>query len=124
MIPTPAYAAAAAKAALAPFSIDRREPGPHEVLIDIAYCGVCHSDIHQARYEWGDAVGAIFPMVPGHEIVGTVTRVGGSVTKWKVGDVRRRRLLRGLVSRVRTLPRRRGAVLPRRHVSHLQRLRA
>jgi uncharacterized zinc-type alcohol dehydrogenase-like protein len=80
---TPAYAAASATSKLAPFSIDRREPGPHDVLIDIAYCGVCHSDIHQARDEWG---GSIYPMVPGHEIVGSVARIGGEVTKWKVGD--------------------------------------
>ena len=81
---TPAYAARAARAALAPFTIDRREPGPHDVLIDIRYCGVCHSDIHQVRDEWGDAV---FPMVPGHEIAGVVSRVGSTVTRWKVGDV-------------------------------------
>ena len=81
---TPAYAAVSAKASLAPFSIERREPGPHDVLIDILYCGICHSDIHQARDEWG---GSIFPMVPGHEIVGKVSRVGSHVKKWKVGDV-------------------------------------
>ena len=80
---TPAYAAVTSKSPLAPFSIERREPGPHDVLIDIAYCGVCHSDIHQVRDEWG---GSIFPMVPGHEIVGHVARIGSSVTKWKVGD--------------------------------------
>lgn len=83
MSATPAYAAANATSPLAPFSVDRREPGPHDVEIDIAFCGVCHSDIHQARDEWG---GSIFPMVPGHEIVGTVSRVGGKVTKWKAGD--------------------------------------
>jgi len=81
---TPAYAAPATRAPLVPFSIDRREPGPHDVLIDIRFCGVCHSDIHQARDEWGDAV---FPMVPGHEIAGVVSRVGTAVTRWKVGDV-------------------------------------
>jgi uncharacterized zinc-type alcohol dehydrogenase-like protein len=84
MLATPAYGAADAKSKLAPFSIDRREPGPHEVLIDIAYCGVCHSDIHQVRDEWG---GSIFPMVPGHEIVGKVSKVGSAVKKWKQGDV-------------------------------------
>ena len=80
---TPAYAAKAAGAPLAPFSIDRREPGPAEVLIDILYCGVCHSDIHMARDEWG---GSVFPLVPGHEIVGTVVKVGDRVKKWKAGD--------------------------------------
>src|SRR5262245_15676981 len=83
MLNTPAYAAAEAGARLAPFSIERREPGAHDVLIDIRYCGVCHSDIHQARAEWGSA---IFPMVPGHEIVGTVARVGSAVTRWRAGD--------------------------------------
>ncbi|MFP2904166.1 NAD(P)-dependent alcohol dehydrogenase [Pyxidicoccus sp. 3LFB2] len=81
---THAYAAPAAGKPLAPFSFEQREPGPHDVLIDILYCGVCHSDIHQARDEWG---GAIFPMVPGHEIVGRVTRVGQHVKKLKVGDM-------------------------------------
>lgn len=83
MITTPAYAAATARAPLGPFSIERREPGPREVLIEILYCGVCHSDVHQARGEWGDA---IFPMVPGHEIVGRVAQVGAEVQRWKVGD--------------------------------------
>ena len=79
----PAYAAPAARAPLTPFTVDRREPGPHDVLIDILYCGVCHSDIHQAREEWGPA---LFPMVPGHEIVGTVAQVGNEVSRWKAGD--------------------------------------
>lgn len=83
MIPTPAYAAMTAKSALTPWSIARREPGPHEVLIDILYCGICHSDIHQARDEWG---GSIFPMVPGHEIIGTVAKIGAQVRNWKIGD--------------------------------------
>jgi uncharacterized zinc-type alcohol dehydrogenase-like protein len=80
---TPAYAALSARSALTPFSIERRVPGPHDVLIDILYCGVCHSDIHQVRDDWG---GAIFPMVPGHEIVGTVVMVGDEVARWSVGD--------------------------------------
>ena len=80
---TPAYAAPAARARLAPFTIDRRDPGPNDVLIDIRYCGVCHSDIHQARDEWS---GAVYPLVPGHEIAGVVSSVGRAVTRWKVGD--------------------------------------
>jgi uncharacterized zinc-type alcohol dehydrogenase-like protein len=80
---TPAYAAATPKAPLAPWTIERRDPGPREVQIEIRYCGVCHSDIHQARDEWGRG---IFPMVPGHEIVGEVSAVGNEVTKFKVGD--------------------------------------
>ncbi len=83
MLPTKAFAAHAVKEALKPFTFDRREPGPHDVLIDILYCGVCHSDLHQVRDEWG---GSIFPMVPGHEIVGKVAKVGSHVKKWKVGD--------------------------------------
>jgi len=81
---TPAYAAPSAGKPLAPFSVDRREPGPRDVQIDILYCGVCHSDIHQARDEW---TGAIFPMVPGHEIVGRVSRTGTGVTRFSVGDL-------------------------------------
>ena len=84
MLKTPAYAAMAANTPLAPFSIERREPGPQDVLIDILYCGVCHTDIHQVRDEWG---GALFPMVPGHEIIGTVQKVGTEVQKWRTGDV-------------------------------------
>lgn len=82
-ITTRGYAALTAKARLAPFSFERRPPREHDVLIDIQYCGICHSDIHQARDEWGEA---IFPMVPGHEIAGTVKALGSKVTKFKVGD--------------------------------------
>lgn len=80
---TLAYAASRSDAPLGPFAIERREPGPEDVVIDIAYCGVCHSDLHQARNEWH---GSIYPIVPGHEIVGRVTRVGNDVRKLKVGD--------------------------------------
>jgi len=80
----PAYAATAAKSPLAPFAVERREPGEHDVLIDILYCGVCHSDIHQVRDEWG---GSLFPMVPGHEIIGRVTRTGAGVKRFKKGDL-------------------------------------
>jgi uncharacterized zinc-type alcohol dehydrogenase-like protein len=79
-----AYAAAAPKEPLGPFSIERREPGASDVVIDILYCGVCHSDIHQARDEWG---GAIFPMVPGHEIIGRISAVGKDVKRFSVGDI-------------------------------------
>jgi uncharacterized zinc-type alcohol dehydrogenase-like protein len=80
---TRSYAVMEAKKPLVPFEFDRREVGAHDVALDIAYAGICHSDIHQAREEWGPA---IFPMVPGHEIAGTVTAIGSSVTKFKVGD--------------------------------------
>lgn len=84
MLTTPAYAAPSKTAPLGPLAIDRREPGPEDVLIDISFCGVCHSDVHQVRDEWG---GAIYPMVPGHEIVGTIARTGDKVTRWSVGEV-------------------------------------
>jgi uncharacterized zinc-type alcohol dehydrogenase-like protein len=79
-----AYAAHAARSPLAPFEITRRDPGPHDVEIAIDWCGVCHSDLHQARDEWG---GGTFPMVPGHEIVGRVVRAGAAVTKLRVGEL-------------------------------------
>ncbi|MBS1850037.1 MAG: NAD(P)-dependent alcohol dehydrogenase [Acidobacteria bacterium] len=78
------YAALQANQPLQPFSFERRNPGPNDLLIEIQYCGVCHSDLHMARNEWGVGV---YPMVPGHEIVGRVTQVGSSVRKFKVGDV-------------------------------------
>ncbi len=78
-----AYAAAEAGARLAPTTIERREVGPRDVSIEIDACGVCHSDIHQAEADWGMD---IFPMVPGHEIVGRITAVGSDVTKHRVGD--------------------------------------
>lgn len=83
MIKTHGYAVQSATSAPAPFDYEHREPGPHDVHIAIEFCGICHSDIHQARNEWGNA---IYPMVPGHEIVGTVKQVGSQVSKFKVGD--------------------------------------
>ena len=77
------YAAHDPKSPLVPFNFDRRDPGPNDVVVEIAYSGICHSDIHQVRDEWG---GSIYPMVPGHEIVGHVTAIGSAVTKFKVGD--------------------------------------
>lgn len=78
------YAAHDKSSALAPFSFDRREPGHNDIVVEIAYCGICHSDIHQARDEWDNA---IYPMVPGHEIVGRVTKAGSAVKKFKEGDL-------------------------------------
>jgi uncharacterized zinc-type alcohol dehydrogenase-like protein len=83
MIQSRGYAAQEARARLAPFKIERRDPRPHDVVVEIQYCGVCHSDIHQVRNEWGES---IYPMVPGHEIVGRVVEVGTSVKKFKIGD--------------------------------------
>ena len=83
MLPTKGYVARTGSSPLEPFRFERREPAVHDVLIDILYCGVCHSDIHQTRAQLGHA---IFPMVPGHEIVGRVAKVGDAVTRHKVGD--------------------------------------
>lgn len=83
MLSTKGYAAMTAKAPLQLFAFERRDVGPYDVLVKISHCGICHSDIHQARNEWG---GSIFPMVPGHEIVGTVTQVGSAVRRFRVGD--------------------------------------
>jgi uncharacterized zinc-type alcohol dehydrogenase-like protein len=84
MIKTQGYAASSATAALKPFTFERREPGPHDVHIEILYCGICHSDLHQARNDWYNS---LYPMVPGHEIVGRVVRVGEQVKKLKAGDL-------------------------------------
>ncbi|MEO6655465.1 MAG: NAD(P)-dependent alcohol dehydrogenase [Pyrinomonadaceae bacterium] len=74
-------------AKFAPFDFERRDVGPKDILIDIAYAGICHSDIHQARAEWEPMIPSIFPMVPGHEIVGRVSQIGSGVTKFDVGDI-------------------------------------
>jgi uncharacterized zinc-type alcohol dehydrogenase-like protein len=78
---TKAYGALAAGKPLEPMIIERRAPGPHDVQIDITYCGVCHSDLHQARSEWD---GTAYPCVPGHEIVGHVVAIGSEVTQFKL----------------------------------------
>ncbi|WP_266182427.1 NAD(P)-dependent alcohol dehydrogenase [Dyella humicola] len=78
------YAAQSATTALAPHHFQRRDPRPDDVVIDILYCGVCHTDIHQARNEWH---GSVYPMVPGHEIVGRVSAIGSKVSKFKLGDM-------------------------------------
>ena len=80
---TKGYAVLEASKPLVPFNFDRRELRPNDVALEIQYAGICHSDIHQAREEWGPA---IFPMVPGHEIAGVVSEIGSAVTKFKVGD--------------------------------------
>ena len=85
-IATRGFAANGPDAKFEPFNFARREVGPHDILIDIAYCGICHSDIHQARAEWEPMVPSMYPMVPGHEIVGRVSKVGSEVSKFKEGD--------------------------------------
>jgi alcohol dehydrogenase (NADP+) len=81
-----AYAAAGAKSPLSPISIPRRDPGENDVQIEILFCGICHSDLHQVRSEWS-AMPTVYPCVPGHEIVGRVAKVGSKVTKFKPGDL-------------------------------------
>jgi alcohol dehydrogenase (NADP+) len=83
MLLTKGYAAQSATSPIAPFSFERRHPGAHDVHLEISHCGVCHTDIHMSRNEWG---GSLYPMVPGHEIIGTVKQVGSSVTKFAPGD--------------------------------------
>ncbi len=83
---TKAFAAQSATSPLAPYSLTRREPLPTDVQIDILFCGVCHSDLHQVRNEWKEVVPTTYPCVPGHEIVGRVSKVGKDVKKFKVGD--------------------------------------
>src|SRR6185437_2674121 len=78
------YAATDARSPLGPFNFGRREPGPTEIAVEILFCGVCHSDLHMARNEWG---GTNYPCVPGHEIVGRVVKVGREVKKFKEGDM-------------------------------------
>ena len=84
MIETKGFAAQKAGVPLAPFNFQRRELNPMDVQIDILFCGVCHSDLHQVRNEWGNS---IFPMVPGHEIIGMVTKIGNQVKKFKVDEI-------------------------------------
>ena len=83
MIPVHSYACKQAKGPLTSYAFERREPRDHDVVIDIQYCGICHSDIHQVSDEWG---GSAFPMVPGHEIAGIVSQVGTNVSHYKVGE--------------------------------------
>jgi uncharacterized zinc-type alcohol dehydrogenase-like protein len=82
-----AYSAASATSPLTSSTIVRRDPTPEDVQIEILYCGICHSDLHQARNEWKDVFATVYPCVPGHEIVGRVAKVGSAVTKFKVGDL-------------------------------------
>src|SRR5262245_44093774 len=78
------YAAHNSESPLQPFSFERRAPGPHDVQIEILYCGVCHSDLHTVRNEWKNT---LYPSVPGHEIIGRITAVGNHVSAFKVGEL-------------------------------------
>jgi alcohol dehydrogenase (NADP+) len=87
MFKAKAYSASSAKSPLASTTITRRDPTPQDVQIEILFCGICHSDLHQVRNEWSEFLPTVYPCVPGHEIVGRVTKVGSSVTKFKTGDL-------------------------------------
>jgi len=87
MYKTKAYAAASATSPLAPAAISRRDPTEHDVQIEILFCGICHSDLHLVRGEWSELMPAVYPCVPGHEIVGRVAKVGSAVAKFKPGDL-------------------------------------
>lgn len=82
-----AYSAASATSPLGPTTIPRRDPTEHDVQIEILFCGICHSDVHHVRNEWGAFVPTVYPIVPGHEIIGRVTKVGSAVTKYRPGDL-------------------------------------
>jgi len=86
LTPSNAYSTSSATSQLAPTTISRREPGEEDVQLDILFCGICHSDLHQVRNEWS-VMPTVYPCVPGHEIVGKVTKVGSAVTKFKPGDI-------------------------------------
>src|SRR4030095_12710505 len=86
-VATKGYATHSSEAKFEPFRFVRRDVGPSDILVDIRYCGIGHSDIHQVKNEWPDFMPAAYPMVPGHEIVGRVSQVGDKVTKFNVGDV-------------------------------------
>jgi alcohol dehydrogenase (NADP+) len=87
MYNTKAYSAASATSGLARTKISRRDPIEHDVQIEILFCGICHSDLHQVRNEWSNIMPTVYPIVPGHEIVGRVTKVGSAVKKYKPGDL-------------------------------------
>src|SRR6188768_801540 len=87
MYSSKAYSAASETAPLAVSTISRRDPADNDVQIDILFCGICHSDLHQVRNEWKSAAPTVYPCVPGHEIVGRVLKVGSGVKKFKVGDI-------------------------------------
>ena len=87
MYQTKAYSAASATSPLAGTTIPRRDPTEHDVQIEILFCGICHSDLHQVRNEWNDVMPTVYPCVPGHEIVGRVIEVGSAVKRFKPGDL-------------------------------------
>ena len=115
-MPIHAYGAYSGTQPLEPMQITRRAPGAHDVQIDILYCGICHSDLHQVRSEWA---GTKFPCVPGHEIVGRVSAVGAQVSRYQVGDLVGVGCIVGSCPALRGLRGRAGELL-QRHGRHLQ----
>jgi uncharacterized zinc-type alcohol dehydrogenase-like protein len=87
MYNTKAYSAASSTSRLAPTTISRRDPTDHDIQIEILFCGICHSDLHQVRNEWSGVMPTVYPCIPGHEIVGRVAKVGSAVSKFKSGDI-------------------------------------
>ena len=87
MYKSKAYSAVSATSPLASTNIKRRDPSAHDVQIEILFCGICHSDLHQVRNEWSSIMPTVYPIVPGHEIVGRVTKVGSAITKYKPGEL-------------------------------------
>src|SRR3982750_4639908 len=87
MYKTKAYSADSAESSLASTTIPRRDPTERDVQIEILFCGICHSDLHQVRNEWSNVMPPVYPIVPGHEIVGRVTKVGSAVTKYTPSDL-------------------------------------
>src|SRR6266853_763092 len=82
-----AYSSASSTSRLTSTTIPRRDPTEHDIQIEILYCGICHSDLHQVRNEWSGVMPTVYPCIPGHEIVGRVTKAGSAVTKFKRGDL-------------------------------------
>src|SRR6266567_1452459 len=82
-----AYSAASETSPLGPATIPRRDPTEHDVQIEILFCGICHSDLHSVRNEWSEFAPTVYPIIPGHEIVGRITKVGSAVTRYKAGDL-------------------------------------
>ncbi len=120
MIQAKGFAALSPTTPVVPFSFDRRDPRESDVVIDIQYCGICHSDIHQARDEWG---GSIFLMVPGHALAGVVRAVGTKVTRYRVGDHVGVGCFVDSCRHCSSLPAGPESVLPRRRHAHVQRQR-
>src|SRR5579872_6031727 len=111
------YAAASATSSLAAATITRRDPTEHDVQIEILFCGICHSDLHQVRNQWKSVMATVYPCVPGHEIIGRVTKVGSAVSKLKPGDLG---AVGCMVDSDRTCPECQAGLRSEEHTSELQ----